>query len=190
MTATPDHARTAVAAIEATFRAQKSLGEKALAQTSDAALHTPLSPDTSSVAVITRHMSGNLLSRFTDFLTTDGEKTWRDRDREFIGDHAPREEVVRRWEQGWTCLFAALDTLNDTDLGRTVTIRSEPHTVALALARALAHQSYHVGQIVQTCRVHAQGRAWQTLTIPRGGSDNFNAKMGHTAESPSPALRV
>lgn len=177
MAATPDHARMAVSAIEATFRAQKSLAEKALAQTSDAALHAPLTPDTNSVAVIVKHMSGNLLSRFTDFLTTDGEKPWRDRDLEFIEDHAPREEIVRRWEQGWSCLFAALEILTDADLGRTVTIRSEPHTVALALARALAHQSYHVGQIVQTCRVYAQGQAWQTLTIPRGGSAAFNESM-------------
>lgn len=167
-------------AIKATFQAQKLLAEKALSQIPDASLHTALTPDTNSVAVIVKHMSGNLLSRFTDFLTTDGEKPWRDRDGEFIDDLAPREEVMRRWEAGWACLFAALDSLSEADLGRTVTIRSEPHSVALALSRALAHQSYHVGQIVQACRVLAQGRAWQTITVPRGGSAAFNASKGHT----------
>jgi uncharacterized damage-inducible protein DinB len=168
----------------ATFRAQKALAEKAISQVPDAQLHTALSEDTNSLAVIVRHMSGNLLSRFTDFLTTDGEKPWRNRDEEFIDDHAPREIIMERWERGWACLFAALAPLTDTDLSRTVTIRSEPHTVALALARALAHQSYHVGQIVQACRVLAQGRAWETITVPRGGSAAFNAKMGHTLPKP------
>lgn len=175
-----------IGSITATFRAQMSLAEKALAQVPDDALHTALSPDTNSVAVIVRHMSGNLLSRFTDFLTADGEKPWRHRDSEFIEDHAPREEIMRRWERGWSCLFTALAQLSDADLTRTVRIRSEPHSVALTLHRALAHQSYHVGQIVQACRVHARGKPWNTLTIPRGGSVAFNARMGHIPQiSPS-----
>lgn len=174
-----------IGSIGATFRAQKALAEKALAQISDAHLHAPLSPDTNSVGVIVKHMSGNLLSRFTDFLTTDGEKPRRHRDNEFIEDHAPREEIMRRWEHAWSCLFAALDPLTDADLARTVLIRSEPHSVALALHRALAHQSYHVGQIVQACRVFA-GDRWNTLTIPRGGSAAFNAQKGHAPQiSPS-----
>lgn len=175
-----------IAALDSTFRTQKTLAEKAIAQVPDHLLHTPLTPDTNSLAVIIKHMSGNLLSRFTDFLTTDGEKPWRNRDNEFIEDHAPREEILRRWEEGWSCLFAALAPLSDSDLERTVTIRSEPHTVALALARALAHQSYHIGQIVQLCRVHAHGQPWSTLTIPRGGSADFNTSMGHTAPTAPP----
>jgi hypothetical protein len=172
-------ASPAVAGIVATFRAQKTLAEKAVAQVPDAALHTPLTPDTNAVAVIIKHMSGNLLSRFTDFLTTDGEKPWRDRDAEFVDEHAPREVIMERWERGWSCLFTALAPLTDADLARTVTIRSEAHTVALALARALAHQSYHVGQIVQACRVLAEGKTWETITVPRGGSAAYNARLGH-----------
>lgn len=167
-----------VKSISATFMAQKSLAEKALAQVPDHLLHTALSADTNSLAVIIRHMSGNLRSRFTDFLTTDGEKPWRDRDAEFIEDDADRAEIMRRWESGWSVLFRALDSLTDPDLRRTVTIRSEPHTVAMALARALAHQSYHVGQIVQLARV-LSGDQWNTITIPRGGTHDLNARMGH-----------
>lgn len=175
--------RTTLAAIEVTFRSQKSLAERALAQVPDHLLHTALTRDTNSAAVIVKHMSGNLRSRFTDFLTTDGEKPWRDRDTEFQDDNADRAEIMRRWESGWSVLFAALAELTDADLPRTVTIRSEPHTVALALARALAHQSYHVGQLVQLARALA-GDTWNTITIPRapGASAAFNRSLGHTPE--------
>ncbi|MFM9958342.1 MAG: DUF1572 family protein [Phycisphaerales bacterium] len=183
--------RIILSALESTFHSQRSLAEKALAQVPDHLLHTALTKDTNSPAVIVKHMSGNLVSRFTDFLTTDGEKPTRDRDTEFEDDDADRAEIMRRWERGWAVLFATLAELNDADLARTVHIRGEPHSVALALHRALAHQSYHVGQIVQLARVLA-GEQWTTLTIPRakGASGAFNLGLGYVpgpGDSSAPA---
>jgi hypothetical protein len=132
-----------------------------------------------------KHVAGNLTSRWTDFLTTDGEKPGRNRDDEFVDTFRGRAELLECWERGWACLRAALAALTPTDLGRTVTIRGEPHTVPLALARSLGHTCYHVGQIVQVARVHA-GETWTTLTIPRGGSAEFNqAHWGQTGKSHS-----
>jgi hypothetical protein len=123
-----------------------------------------------------KHMAGNLRSRFTEFLTTDGEKPDRDRDSEFV-DHFPdRAAVMAWWEQGWACLFDTLGKLTDDDLSRQVTIRSQPHTVIDALLRSLAHTGYHVGQIVQLSRYLAKEH-WTTLTIPRGGSRAFHDQM-------------
>ena len=165
-----------IAAIVKGFAACKEMAEKAFAQISDAQLRQPLDENTNSVAVIMKHISGNLLSRFTDFLTTDGEKPNRDRDSEFIDDVPDRASLVAYWNRGWACLFDALSKLSDRDLPRTITIRGEPHTVIDALLRQLSHHSYHVGQIVQLARFLAKDK-WTVLTIPRGGSKRFNQAM-------------
>lgn len=155
------------------FRTQQEMAERAIRQVSDAKLREALNPETNSPVVIMKHVAGNLLSRWTDFLTSDGEKAWRDRDTEFVDDFGSRAEAAAYWEKGWACLFDALGSLSEGDLSRTVEIRSEPHTVVKAIIRALDHCGYHVGQIVMICRIHA-GADWETLTIPRGGSEAFN----------------
>jgi len=160
------------------FREQKAFAEKAIVQVSDDKLRQPLDPETNSIAVIMKHMAGNLLSRFTDFLTTDGEKPTRNRDGEFIDDFGSRGELLDYWERGWKCLFAALAQLTPDDLEKTVAIRGEPHSVIKALVRAMAHQAYHVGQIVMISRIHA-GDKWNVLTIPRGQSEEFNRTHWH-----------
>jgi hypothetical protein len=132
-----------------------------------------------------KHIAGNLTSRWTDFLTTDGEKPGRIRDNEFVESFRNRAELLDCWERGWTCLLSALKSLTPEDCAKTVMIRGEPHTVPLALERSLGHTCYHIGQIVQVARIHA-GHKWNTLTIPRGGSEQFNlAHWGQTGRSHS-----
>jgi len=155
------------------FRSQKDLADRALAQVSDANLHVSLDANTNSIAVIMKHVAGNLLSRWTDFLTTDGEKPWRNRDDEFVDTFTARDELLAYWESGWQRLFDSLESLTAGDLGKAVTIRGEPHTVPLAIQRSLAHCGYHVGQIVLIARILA-GDHWTTITIPRGASAGFN----------------
>jgi hypothetical protein len=168
-----------------TYEANKRLADRAVEQVPDAKLHVRLDENTNSIAVIMKHIAGNLLSRWTDFLTTDGEKPWRNRDDEFVDTFGRRAEVLEFWERGWTCLFRALKDLQPGDLEKTVLIRGEPHSVPLALARSLGHACYHIGQIVQVARIHA-GDKWNTLTIPRGGSQQFNqANWGQTGKSHS-----
>jgi hypothetical protein len=157
------------------FRYHKNLADRAIAQVADDALHRPLDPNTNSIAVIMKHVAGNLRSRWTEFLTSDGEKPWRDRDDEFVDTISSRQELVAAWDEGWRCVLVALEALSESDLGRTVTVRGEPHSVALATERSLAHTSYHVGQIVLLAR-HWAGDVWETLTIPRGGSAAHNQK--------------
>jgi hypothetical protein len=157
------------------FQKQKSLADKAFAQLDDAQLRIPLDENTNSVAVIMKHVGGNLVSRFADFLTSDGEKPDRNRDGEFVDDFPSREAMLGRWERGWNILFDALASLRPQDLTRIITIRGEPHTVMDALHRSLAHCGYHVGQIVQLARFLAKDR-WETITIPRGGSEQFNQR--------------
>ena len=166
----------------ATFRWQKQLAEKALVQLADDQFHRPLSPDTNSIAVIIKHMAGNMVSRWTDLLTTDGEKPDRDRDDEFIDTLASRGQIMSCWENGWACLLRTLDSLTDDDLPKIVTIRGEPHTVARAILRQIDHYGYHVGQIVQIARILV-GDKWQVITIPRGGSKAFNQQA---ATRPAP----
>lgn len=158
------------------LRANKNWADKAIIQLPDEKLHISLDDNTNSVAVIMKHVAGNLLSRWTDFLTTDGEKPWRDRDDEFVDSFKERAELLAYWEQGWTRLFETLASLTPTDLLRTVTIRGERHSVPLAIQRSLAHCSYRVGQIVMIARVLA-GDDWQTITIPRGGSASYNENV-------------
>ncbi len=180
-----DTAAEFLTAVINAFEANKRLADRAVAQVSDDKLHVPLDANTNSIAVIMKHVAGNLTSRWTDFLTTDGEKPWRNRDDEFVDSFAGRAAVLDCWERGWACLFTALRGLTRDDLDRTVLIRGEPHSVPLALARPLGHTCYHVGQIVQVARVHA-GELWDTLTIPRSGSEQFNqANWGGTGKAHS-----
>ena len=162
------------AAIDA-FEANKRLADRAIEQVSDEKLCIALDKNTNSIAVIMKHVAGNLLSRWTDFLTTDGEKPWRNRDNEFVDSFGSRAELLEYWEHGWTRLLTTLRSLKPDDLGKTVTIRGEPHSVPLALERSLGHTCYHIGQIVQVARIQA-GDRWKTLTIPRGGSQQYNDK--------------
>jgi hypothetical protein len=180
-----DIAAAFLSAIINAFEANKRLADRAVAQVPDDKLHVALDANTNSIAVIMRHVAGNLTSRWTDFLTTDGEKPWRDRDDEFVDAPRCREGILEAWERGWDCLLGALKVLDRDDLGKTVTIRGEPHPVPLALERSLGHTCYHIGQIVQVARIHA-GEAWDTLTIPRGGSRGFNeANWGRPGKSHS-----
>ncbi len=167
------------------FEANKRLADRAIVQVADEKLHVALDENTNSIAVIMKHIAGNLLSRWTDFLTTDGEKPWRNRDDEFVDSFGSRQEILDYWEGGWACLFGALKSLKPDDLAKTVLIRGEPHSVPLALERSLGHTCYHIGQIVQVARIHA-GSNWDTLTIPRGGSAQYNRQnWGQTGKSHS-----
>ena len=160
-----------LASIVHTYRVYKDLGERAIAQVkSDSDLHRQLDPDSNSIAVIVKHVGGNLRSRFRDFLTTDGEKPDRKRDTEFeVEDLVTREEILRWWNEGWAIVLGSVEALTPEDLGRTVTIRGEKLLVTEALNRSLAHTAYHVGQIVYLARHFASGE-WTSLTIPKGRS--------------------
>jgi hypothetical protein len=158
------------------FRYYKKLAERAMAQVPDEALFATLDPESNSIAIIVKHLAGNMRSRWTDFLNTDGEKADRNRDSEFESPPSTRAELMAVWEGGWNCVFAALDPLTDADLARRVTIRTEPHSVLQAINRQLAHYPYHIGQIVYLARHWASGH-WTSLTIPRGQSAGFNASV-------------
>ena len=161
----------------AEFRTLKKLGERALAQLTDEQFFVTLDPESNSVAIIVKHLAGNMRSRWTDFLTSDGEKPERQRDSEFVLDaNTTRAAVLQWWEQGWRCLFDALAALQPDDLLRTVVIRLEDHTVVQAINRQLTHYASHVGQIVFLAK-HLKSTAWQTLSVPRGQSEQFNQKM-------------
>jgi hypothetical protein len=162
-----------------TFRWQKDLAERAIVQLDDEQLHKPLDPETNSIAVIMKHMAGNMCSRWTDFLTSDGEKPCRHRDDEFVDDIGSREELQGLWEEGWTCVFDAVSQLSDQDLEKIVQIRGKPHSVIRAIDRAIDHYGYHVGQIVQIARIRAQ-HDWTTLSIPRGESEAYNQRLWQT----------
>jgi hypothetical protein len=171
-----DVGRSLVEGALASFRSNKAWADKAVAQLPDDKLHVAVDPNTNCIAVIMKHVAGNLLSRWTDFLTSDGEKPWRDRDDEFVDTFATRDELTAHWESGWGRLFESLEGLTASDLLRTVTIRGEPHGVPLAILRSLAHCGYHAGQIVLLARILA-GDRWTTITIPRGGSAAFNERV-------------
>lgn len=181
------HARLTISAFEAEFRRYRKLAEGAITQLSWDQLRQSLDKETNSIAVIMKHVGGNLRSRWTDALTTDGEKPWRNRDSEFIDDFPDRAALMDAWNKGWTSLDSQLASLTDADLDKTLPIRGEPHTLALALARSVSHTAYHTGQIVQISRVLASrsGNNWQTLTVPRGQTEQFNAKMGYDPTKPA-----
>lgn len=160
------------------FRYYKKLVERALEQLSDEQLFAALNEEMNSIAVIVNHMAGNMQSRWTDFLAADGEKPGRDRDREFDSAYAPstRQALLDLWNDGWSRVFTALEPLSDADLGRTITIRGEPHSVMQAINRQVAHYSYHCGQIVFFAK-QLRSREWKSLSIPRGDSRAFNERV-------------
>ncbi|MGH9454761.1 MAG: DUF1572 family protein [Terriglobia bacterium] len=159
----------------AEFRRHKSLGEAAIAQVTDDQLTQALDAESNSIAIIVKHLAGNMRSRWTDFLTSDGEKPDRSRDTEFESAPATRDELMQLWESGWHCVFTALEPLKEADLARTVYIRSEAHSVAQAILRQVAHYAHHVGQIVFLAK-HFQSAHWKSLSIPRGKSAEFNLR--------------
>ncbi|MDX6382990.1 MAG: hypothetical protein QOK48_563 [Blastocatellia bacterium] len=171
-----------------TFRDQKKLAERAFAQITDADFFAALDAESNSIAVNVKHMAGNMISRWTDFLTTDGEKPNRDRDMEFvILPEAGRADLLAFWEKGWRCVFDAIEPLGPDDLMRTVLIRGQEHTVLQAINRQIAHYSYHTGQIVFLAK-HFKSSNWQSLSVPRNRSAEFNAhleqKMKESAAAP------
>ncbi|MGH9627999.1 MAG: DUF1572 domain-containing protein [Bryobacteraceae bacterium] len=148
------------------FRYYKTLAEKAIAQVTDEQLVAVLDEEMNSIAIIVKHMTGNMRSRWTDFLTSDGEKPGRDRDSEFVDPLTSREALTADWEEGWQCVFRALEPLSEQDLQRRVTIRGEAHSVLQAINRQIAHYAYHCGQIVLLAK-HFKHDDWQSLSIPR-----------------------
>jgi uncharacterized damage-inducible protein DinB len=160
------------------FRHYKKLAERALAQCPDEALFIELDTESNCIGIIVKHMAGNMRSRWRDFLTTDGEKPDRNRDTEFEAPPKTRAELMGLWESGWKYLFDSLETLREEDVTRTVTIRTEPHSVMQAINRQIAHYSYHVGQITFLAK-HFAARAgqWTAVTVPRKKSAEFNARV-------------
>lgn len=156
------------------FEYYKQLGEKTMEQLPDDKLFWQFNEESNSIAVIVKHLHGNMLSRWTDFLTTDGEKEWRKRDEEFENDIQSREALLKTWEEGWNCLFKALNALTEEDLSKTVYIRNQGCTVADAIGRQLAHYPYHIGQIVFIGKM-VRNEQWHSLSIPKGGSKSYNA---------------
>jgi hypothetical protein len=160
------------------FRYYKRLTERALEQCPDEGLFIALDSESNSIAIIVKHMAGNMRSRWTDFLTTDGEKPDRHRDSEFEEPLKSRAELMNLWEQGWKILFDALEPLSEADLTRTVTIRTEPHSVIQAINRQIAHYSFHLGQIIFLSKhFAAQSGKWTAVTVPRNKSAEFNARV-------------
>jgi hypothetical protein len=155
------------------MRGHKRMGEGAMSQLGDDDFFLTLDPESNSVAILVKHLAGNMRSRFTDFLTSDGEKPDRFRDREFeVSGSTTRADVMRGWDEGWACVLGAIDALKPEDVTRTVMIRGEPHTVLQAINRQIAHYAAHVGQIVFLAK-HLRSSEWKTLTIPRGRSEEF-----------------
>ena len=160
----------------AVFHYYKRLAERAMAQVADDQLFAVLDGEANSIAIIVKHMAGNMRSRWTDFLTTDGEKPTRNRDSEFVDPPATRVALLREWEHGWATMFRALEQLTDADMARTITIRGEAHSVMQAINRQLAHYPYHVGQIVLLAKHFACDR-WESLSVPRNRSEEFNRRV-------------
>lgn len=167
--------------VKKNFAQYKALGEKAMSQVSDDQLSWQPNEESNSIAVIVKHLSGNMISRWTDFLSSDGEKKWRKRDEEFENDLYSREEILRAWNEGWVCFFTTLDSLQPADLSKSIFIRGEAHTVMEAINRQLAHYSYHVGQLVYIAKM-LQNEKWKSLSIPRNKSAQFNAEKFNAAK--------
>lgn len=155
------------------FRRYKALGEASFAQLDEEDILWKHGANDNNIALIVKHLSGNMLSRWTNFLTEDGEKSWRDRENEFKEPYTSKKEMLLAWEKGWTCLFAALDTIDEDHFDTPIRIRNEEHTPIQAINRQLAHYANHVGQIVLLAKM-IRGAAWQSPSIPRGGSEKFN----------------
>jgi hypothetical protein len=163
------------------FRNYKKLAERAIDQINTDEYFKAIDEESNSIAVIVKHLGGNLRSRWTDFLTTDGEKADRHRDSEFVAETDTRESLNELWETGWNALFATLESLNIEDFGKTVQIRGEDFTVIKAINRALAHAAYHVGQITFLAK-HFRAKDWKTLSVPRGQSGEFNAYLAENKD--------
>ncbi len=157
------------------FEYYKMLGEKTFSQLSDEQLFIQLNEESNSIATIVKHLWGNMLSRWTDFLTSDGEKEWRRRDAEFDNDIADRNELLEKWNAGWDCLFDALNSLTVNDLTKEIFIRNQGHSVCEAINRQLAHYPYHIGQIVFIGKLICNDK-WTSLSIPKGNSKEYNAE--------------
>jgi Protein of unknown function (DUF1572) len=167
----------------ASFRAYKKLAEKAIDQLRDEEFFVTIDAEANSVAVVMKHLAGNMISRWTDFLTTDGEKPYRNRDMEFVIEpEMSKSEVLAYWEAGWQCLFHALEPLGPEDFDRKVLIRGEAHTVVQAINRQLTHYAYHIGQIVLLAK-HFRSSEWNSLSIPRNKSAQFNAYLEQAPRS-------
>jgi hypothetical protein len=156
------------------FEYYKMLGEKTFSQLSNEQLFIQLNKESNSIATIVKHLWGNMLSRWTDFLTTDGEKEWRQRDAEFNNDIADRAELLQKWNEGWICLFNAINPLTEHDLQKEIFIRNQGHSITEAINRQLAHYAYHVGQIVFIGKLLSNNK-WTSLSIPKGHSTAYNA---------------
>lgn len=157
------------------FAYYKMLGEKTFAQLSDEQLFWQFNQESNSIAMIVKHLWGNMLSRWTDFLTTDGEKSWRNRDAEFENDIKNRTELIEKWNEGWNCLFEALEQLSTNDLDKIIYIRNQGHTITEAINRQLAHYPYHIGQIIFVGKM-AINEDWESLSVPKGNSKEYNAE--------------
>lgn len=158
------------------FEYYKMLGDKSFEQLSDEQIFWQFNEESNSIAVIVKHIAGNMLSRWTNFLTEDGEKSWRNRDEEFTNTFKTKAEVLDYWEKGWKCLFEALNQINDENLDSIIYIRNEPHSVIDAVFRQLAHYPYHIGQIVFIAKM-LKNEDWETLSIARNKSQDFNSEM-------------
>ena len=158
------------------LRHYKKLAEGAMEQVSDDELFQAFDEEMNSIAIIAKHMAGNMRSRWTDFLTSDGEKPNRNRDSEFVDPPSTRAELMKMWNQGWDQVFEALEPLSDADMERKITIRGEPHSVMQAINRQIAHYAYHVGQIVFLAK-HIKGSDWKSLSVPKNKSGEFNSKV-------------
>ena len=161
----------------------KKLADKSIAQLDDDQLWVTLDPEANSVAILIRHMAGNMRSRWTDFRTTDGEKPDRHRDQEFLNDRRDRAALLAEWEDGWQRVFAAIDPLTDADLQEVVYIRQEPHSIYKAISRQIAHYAGHAYQMLFIAK-HLKGADWKTLSVPRGQSEEFNRRMVAKAHAP------
>ncbi len=164
------------------FRYYKTLAERAMAQCTDARLFESIDKESNSIAIIVKHMAGNMRSRWRDFLTTDGEKPDRDRDTEFESPATTRSELMEQWNAGWNCVFGALEPLSEADLTKTIYIRGEAHSVMQAINRQLAHYPHHVGQIVFLAK-HLCAESWKSLSVPRKQSAAFNADVASGKKS-------
>ncbi|WP_340203479.1 DUF1572 family protein [Ascidiimonas sp. W6] len=160
--------------VQKQFAYYKLLGDKTFNQLTDDQLFWQYNPESNSIAIIVKHLWGNMLSRWTEFLTTDGEKEWRDRDAEFEADIKNREELLSKWEEGWSGLFKALESVDETNFDTVIYIRNMGHTIMEAINRQLAHYAYHIGQLVYVGRMVA-GTSWKSLSIPKGDSVTYNA---------------
>lgn len=155
------------------FQYLKSLGDKTIDRLSFTDLQKEIVKDSNSIAIISKHIAGNMLSRWTNFLTEDGEKEWRHRDQEFIDAFTSKQDIITYWDKGWDCLFEAIKPLKENDLDKIIYIRNEGHTVTEAINRQLSHYSYHVGQIVFLGKLIQENR-WESLSIPKGASKHYN----------------